>query len=97
MRNLITYEWVMEEIENIEGDIIDPHFCETLMDALSIEPGSQAIRVEYALVRNEGSIDDGLTYREYAYIEGGELPASFDSGYKIPARYHEELLNNKPR
>lgn len=91
MRDLISYEWVMEEIENREGDIIDPQFCDTLKEALAIEPDEKALRVEIALVRFEGNEFDGIRLREYAYLNDGKLPEEFEDGYKVPKRFHDEV------
>lgn len=91
MRNKISYEWVFEEYDN-NGDIIDPLFSDKLIDAQREAEGCFTHEYEIALVRNEGTEEDGLQVREYAYITAeGELPEEFDDGYKVPQRFHKEL------
>lgn len=94
MKNDVWYEWVFEEIENKEGDIIDPQFCKTLKECMSIEPCEESIREEIALVQYKGNEFDGITRRDYAYIENGKLPKSFpEYSNKVPERFHKELIN----
>jgi len=93
MRDKITYEWVFEEIENEEGDIVDPLFSKTLREALDNEPEDDNHRVDIALVRFEGNDEDGLNVREYAYLKNESLPVEFKDGYKIPKRFHKEVAD----
>jgi len=85
----ITYEWVAEEYDE-NGDIIDPMFGETLNEVLGFLP--PAPNVKYALTKNIGDRWEGLQDRQYAYVTVFGLPVEFDDGYKVPARYHREVL-----
>lgn len=94
MRNDVWYEWVFEEIENDEGDIIDPQFCKTLKECMSIEPDEKSIREEIAIVRFTGNEFDGVKSRDYAYIKDNKLPEIFpEYCHTIPKKFHKELAN----
>ncbi len=89
MKDNIYYEWVYEEY--CGEDIIDPLFSETLKDANKNIQGQENYKI--ALVRNKGNSDNGLTDREYAYIDNGKLPCRFDGGSVIPKKFYKEVKN----
>ena len=86
---MVTYEWVVEEHDQY-GDIIDPLFFETYKEAIR-ESLDCVGYYEIALVRNTGNDEDGLTDRQYAYVNDDELPEEFDLGNRVPARFHSEV------
>jgi len=47
---------------------------------------------DVALVRRAG-IEIGLLDQQWAYVEDGKLPAKFDGGARVPARYHREVAD----
>lgn len=69
MRNEITYEWTVEEIDE-HGDITDCHFYDSF-------PGMPEAGMDIGLVRHVGNKLDGEIERHYAYIENGELGEFF--------------------
>lgn len=90
---MISYEWVFEEYDK-NGDIVDPLFSETLWQALQNTPDNPNNTVGIALVKNIGDNEEGLTSREYAYLKNNKLSDEFDDGYKIPKRFHDEVIKN---
>ena len=80
----VSYEWALEE----DGDA---DFAQALEGAGAF--WSQALKTgaRLALVRSVGEPVEGLAHREWAYVEGGELPKAFSAGATIPARYRAEL------
>lgn len=92
MRNEITYEWTLEELE--DGDIIDSDFTDTLKADWINRPNT-----DLGLLYREGNEVDGETDRYYAYVREGKLPEYFSNelnqplGIKVPQRFHKELAN----
>lgn len=90
MQTKVNYEWSYE-ITDIDGDIIDSDFSDTLI-AFKNDTGGNIV-----LVRNEGNEVDGVTDRYWAYIkEDGTLPEYFSDSYheiniKVPQKFHKEL------
>lgn len=84
----ITYEWVAEPVDK-HGDIIDPLFDDTLakVKEWKAEDFDGCVRIEYALVRNDGNDEEGLQERQYAYTHDG---FKFDHGAKVPKRFIKE-------
>lgn len=93
MRNKITYEWTLEIIE--DGEIIDSQF----QDILSDIPKEDLSRNDLGLVRYEGNEIEGTTNQLWAYVKNGKLPVYFSNemgselpAYKVPVKYHNELV-----
>ncbi len=95
MRNLITYEWDIEEVDE-HNDIIDHDHQDVLtgykrMTFADID-GKKFVLV---LVRNEGNDTNGIQGRSWAYafynLKGWVLPLVTDTGEEIPHKYHKEL------
>ena len=91
MRHEISYEWVIEELDE-HGDITDCNHWDSLVQSSenrSILSGP----FDIGLVFNKGNNDDGLVEREYVYIDKSTLllPPEFDNGRKVPSRFHIEL------
>ena len=84
----IRYEWCKEEVDENQ-DIIDSIFEDKLCD-LKNHQG------HLLLVRNEGSEDEGLTDRFWAYVKDNKLPEYFSDdlshevAIKVPQKYHKE-------
>lgn len=94
MRNELTYEWVVEYCDE-NGDIQDLNHSEILKD---LGVGSREHPqgwVQVALTRIVGNEDYGMLDRRYAYIDPdtGKLPAEFDTGHKVPNRFHEQVVS----
>ena len=92
---MICYEWIVEELEDggSDSDIIDTNGYPTLAEARShadsiITRGGVAC---IGLVRDVGNEWDGLTDRQWAYLNAdGALPDEFDDGVSIPRRFFKE-------
>lgn len=92
---MICYEWIVEELEGggSDPDIIDTNDYPTLAEARShadsiINRGGFA---RIGLVCNVGNGWDGLTDRQWAYLDAdGALPDKFDYGASIPRRFFKE-------
>lgn len=85
----ITYEWTVEETDE-HGDIIDTAAWDTARDAyahLARRDGELSL----CLVRHVHDDAGNLVDRQWAYLDGGELPEKFDGGARVPKRYREEL------
>lgn len=85
----LIYEWDYETVE--DGDVIDHDHSDKLADFSEDRKTDTLV-----LVRNEGSEEDGLTDREWAYVVDGKLPDYFQdargvNGSKVPIKYHQEL------
>lgn len=99
MRNEVTYEWTVEEVDEF-GDANSVHFFDSLADACAIR---DAVRGDchsaaVAVVRHEGNSLDGEVRRFYAYVnDEGRLPEVFSSGRDeadgppVPARFQAEI------
>jgi hypothetical protein len=92
MKTSISYEWTLEEVDE-NGDIIDSNFAYRLsnFNKASLEGK------DLGLVRNEGSEENGLKGRYWAYVRDGKLPETFEDGagnkisIKVPKKFHTEL------
>lgn len=92
MRDEVTYEWLFEETEiNEDGEkeIVDHNHADSLRDLADIL--KSGVAGDLSLVRETGNFDDGMTSRQWAYVDGSELPAFFDEGAKVPKRFFNEL------
>lgn len=96
-RPKVDYEWVCE-IVDAHGDIIEPLFADTLVEALGYRDHEYEGKasVQIALVKHEYTDIDGELGRGYAYLEDGKLPESFEDGNvnpDIPVRFRNEVAN----
>ena len=90
----VSYEWDVES--DVDGDIEHNH-VETFTRAANCaeEEATDSI----VLVRDESNEQDGLTGRQWAYLdkETGLLPEFFTNAYgsstgvRVPKRFHEEV------
>lgn len=90
----VCYGWLVEELEN---DSDDPGIVDTLSFPLLVEARQWTAFADLAyfrigLVRDVGTDWDGLTDRQWAYLDAdGALPDEFDGGASIPQRFRREL------
>lgn len=87
-----SYEWVVESLDDYD-DITDTCAWSSCMDARAHmgRATERGERTALCLVRNVGNDVEGLTGRQWAYVDNGALPATFDGGAVIPARYRVEF------
>lgn len=95
-RNTVDYEWVASEIDE-HDDVIDNYYHEAtskgLKEALELTKtrvDKTGVRWRVELWRNLGSESDGIEDRGYAELVDGKLPEEFDSGHKVPTRFHKQ-------
>lgn len=96
------YEWCIEECEHdIEGDIIDLNFSDSLEEYSSRDLG-QIDQKQYQLVLLKNIYNDyeGLKRRYYAYAQIGTdgclvLPEMFKEGTLVPKKFHAQLARVK--
>ena len=92
MTNRICYEWDVE-ILDADGDIEDhqhgdlQHLLATFGPTILTGECDQRL----VLIRNEWNELDGVTDRQWAYVEAAALPHTFDSGSAVPDRLRKEL------
>jgi hypothetical protein len=101
MRNIkevimgIIYEWDVETVCNIDGDILDHHHADTVKElACYVSDGvDEGQHYELALVRDDWDDVEGLRGRSHWYPDRcGE--AEFDNGKAVPKKYQRELKKN---
>lgn len=80
----VYYEWTIEIID--DDEIVDVDFSDTLNFNLDT---NQRI----GLRRYTGNNWQGVCDIEYIYADDNNLPRFFESGKKIPYRYHQEYKN----
>lgn len=91
MNKKVVYEWCYELLDE-NRDIIDSYFSDRLCDFASNEKTETL-----CLIRNEGSADEGLTDRTWAYVADGALPECFQNAegveisIKVPKVFRTEL------
>ena len=89
----VGYEWDWEEMDGPgdDADIIEHHFGDALEPRPFAGPG------RLVLVRSSGSDVDGVTDRQWAYVQpDGMLPEHFagssgEAGSRVPVRYRREF------
>lgn len=85
------YEWVIEQL-NSDGDIEDTcAYAESeLWEALTQLPDC---KYSICLTVNEGNDEEGVVFREWAYVENGQLPNHFGNmpNYKVPQRFQKQF------
>jgi hypothetical protein len=95
----VGYEWVTEEVEDTdlenEVDVISMIHYDTFRKAAerAEDLRAQGKQAMVGLVRDVGNEIDGLTDRQWAYIEDGQLPEKFDGGARVPKRFMVEVCN----
>ena len=90
----VSYEWNVMRLDE-HGDIIDNEFYDRLNEMGCWMPHEllQGSEAGLCLVRNEGSNDEGLQDRHWAYPKDGNLPDYFDeSMLPIPKKFRVEFL-----
>ena len=80
------YEWGVEEKDEY-GDIAENHFCSSYAEA--VEVAKDFDHCDIVLVRTRGSEADGVTDRQWAYVEDGKLSTYFSEGAKVPVKFHK--------
>jgi hypothetical protein len=92
---VITYEWTAEKIDAY-GDIIDTFHGDTYAEALEWAE-EQDGPVDIGLVRDVGDDINGLTDRQWAYLDESwlKLPATFNQGAKMPLRFFREITSQR--
>lgn len=100
MRDKITYEWALEELDPTmigepDPDIVDTDHADTIGPGCHWDEQIDSRTHRIALVRSIGNQDDGLKSRAYAYlVHAGPffyLPEEFDDGATVPQRFFREL------
>jgi hypothetical protein len=93
------YEWDYETVMD-NGDIVDHAHCDPadvvrrgtpdINDTWEevYEGQKEVYHYELVLVRTVSSEAEGIVHRTWAYVEDGKLPEHFESGHKVPARFH---------
>ena len=89
MKNEITYEWILETIE--DGDIVDIDFA----DSLTFDE-SQLSGNDLGLCRVVGNEHEGVIETTWAYVKDGKLPSHFSDArncplYVVPKKFHNEV------
>lgn len=96
----VSYEWDIETFVAPDGDIIDHHHSNTIAGfapqdvwaALNGDVNSETnISTRLVLVRDVGDEVDGMTDRQWAYVEDMRFPDAFDNGALVPKRFIDEL------
>jgi hypothetical protein len=90
---VICYEWVIEYLDADGEDIEELIHADTFKQAAAyIEMAvAKGVRVDIALTRKAGDEVEGLTERQYAYLNNDCLPPDFDGGAKVPKRFAEQV------
>ena len=97
---MITYEWIVEELEGPEQDIRDVTHFDTLAPAMRLATAlhNEGKSVAVGLVRDVwNDIDENLDDRQWAYSEDGAMPVKFDGGAAIPKRFLAEVAKETKR
>jgi len=105
MKNQITtYEWDIEVIDLETDDILDHHFSDkcpgvpteadcklVLVRDVWIPMTDEQLGRHQKIFGVPCPTDMDLHDRQWAYVEGGNLPVEFDGGARVPKRFFEEL------
>lgn len=86
MKSETYYEWVIEDLSE-HGDIENTQAFDKFYEAFK----RRGDRFALGLTLNVGNQLEGVTFRDWAYIEKGELPDCFEGGDKIPERFRKEM------
>lgn len=90
------YGWCVEELdpatrgEGRDRDIVETSEWKSLEEARAAASELDPRDVDIGLVKHSFTLVDGETDRTYAYLEDGKLPAAFEDGSSIPAKYRKE-------
>lgn len=88
----VSYEWDVETFDLESDDILD----HSHMDK-PVPPSSLCECERLVLVRDDGTDDEGLIDRLWAYVEDDMLPKHFENGagietqVRVPKRFHKQL------
>jgi hypothetical protein len=93
------YEWVIEIVDE-HNDIVQVNHADAYARAKrwaaeyapELKPGE---RIEIGLVRDRGDEVEGLTDRQWAYVEDGSLEPTFDGGARVPERFRQEVFREE--
>lgn len=99
----VVYEWIVEELDIAPGaafteddDILDVHHFDTFVEARAWAANSE-YPCRIGLTRDTGNDIDGLTDRQWAYVNDRALPDNFtycpEPGARVPNRFHVEIRN----
>lgn len=98
----IFYEWLVEELVEVDGDIQDVNHHSDARSMLVEVKGleAEAKPVSYGIVRDRFNAYGDLECRSWAYVVDGELPTHFeDAGgaevAKVPAKFVREFSKAK--
>lgn len=89
----VAYEWIVELVGS-DDDIIETdghNSAAGALDYMRRVPADEGCRYDWGVTRNQGDDCQGLTDRQWAYVDNDALPATFDGGATIPARLRAEL------
>jgi isopentenyldiphosphate isomerase len=94
-RSRTSYEWGVEFVtKDGHEDIDDTYHYESLKQAKEEKSVEYTCRI--VLIREQGSEDEGVTDRQWAYLKNdGTLPEEFDGGTRVPKKFHAEAERNK--
>jgi hypothetical protein len=85
----VSYEWFVEDVTDDDpADVIS--FCawDTREECeKDVRPVMCGERREIGLMRTVRNDYGDIIGRQWAYLDDGELPAEFDGGAKVPARF----------
>jgi len=89
---MINYEWDVETVDE-HGDIQDHQHgdLDYLLSVFGFEILSGEGSTRLVLIRNKENDSDGLTNRQWAYVENSQLPETFDGGATIPATIKKQF------
>jgi hypothetical protein len=92
MTDRTIYQWDVETID-ADGDIVghEQGTLKSLLDVFGSEILTGTASQRLVLIRDRYNDVEGVTDRQWAYIEAGALPAEFDGGSAVPARFQKEL------
>lgn len=98
MKTKARYEWDVETVEDVHGDVIDHNQSDSLdadFDRWLANDPPAGHHYEIALVRDVWDDCDGLVDRHWAYVEDGKLAELLTGGMAddihVPAKYRGEF------
>lgn len=95
----VHYEWDIETFEEDEDEGIIDHNHSISCPGIPTQTNERLVLIRDLAVKAVGEKEPfDLISRAWAYVENDKLPSVFESGAKVPQRFHVELkkkLNHK--